>query len=186
LTDCKPVKTFENRGKAVARTWTTIRRLGNAIEPQPVEDTKPREEARPAAETKQTGKPRATRGAKPAPKAKAAAGKARGHPQGAGHRDAAVQGRGHEGRDYEGHGAGKGTRSAGSSRSWAARAASRSPARVARATGHAFTRREETELPLEAAWAERAGRLFSFPGSTSTGVPVSLLPSGAYTTGCCA
>jgi hypothetical protein len=71
FTDCKPVKKFENRGKAVERIWTTIRRLGNAIEPKPVEDAKPVAEAKPAAETKKAGKPKAAKGAKPTPKAKA-------------------------------------------------------------------------------------------------------------------
>src|SRR5436853_1421618 len=65
FTDCKPVKKFENRDKAVARTWSTIQRLANAIEPKPAEDPQP------AAE-KKAGKPKA---AKPAPKTKAAAGK---------------------------------------------------------------------------------------------------------------
>ena len=75
FTDCKPVKKFENRDKAVARIWTTIQRLGNAIEPKPVEDAKPRENVKPAAETKNAGKPKAGKGAKPAPKAKATKGK---------------------------------------------------------------------------------------------------------------
>src|ERR1700675_1833414 len=75
FTDCKPVKKFENRGKAVARIWTTIQRLGNAIEPKPVENAKPPAEAKPAAETKKAGKPKAAKGAKPAPKAKATKGK---------------------------------------------------------------------------------------------------------------
>src|SRR5438270_11503952 len=67
FTDCKPVKKFENRGKAVARIWTTIQRLGNAIEAKPVEDGKPREEAKPAAAPKKADKPKAEKGAKPAP-----------------------------------------------------------------------------------------------------------------------
>src|SRR6266567_5983112 len=62
FTDCKTVKKFENRGKAVARIWTTIQRLGNAIEPKPVEDAKPPEEAKPAAERKKAGKPKAGKG----------------------------------------------------------------------------------------------------------------------------
>jgi hypothetical protein len=46
FTDCKPVKKFENRDKAVTRIWTAIQRLGNAIEPKatkpaPAEDPKP-------------------------------------------------------------------------------------------------------------------------------------------------
>src|SRR5438105_6791365 len=70
FTDCKPVKKFENRGKALARIWTTIQRLGNAIAPKPVEDAKPPEEAKPAGETKKAGKPKAAKSAKPTPKAK--------------------------------------------------------------------------------------------------------------------
>src|SRR2546423_2393426 len=72
FTDCKPVKKFENRDKAVARIWTTIQRLGNAIEPKPVEDAKPREESKPAAEPKKAGK---TKSPKPTPKGKATQGK---------------------------------------------------------------------------------------------------------------
>src|SRR5437868_15321699 len=75
FTDCKPVKKFENRDKAVARIWTTIQRLGNAIEPEPVKDAKPLAEAKPAAETKKAGKPKAAKSAKPTPKPKAAKGK---------------------------------------------------------------------------------------------------------------
>ena len=75
FTDCKPVKKFENRDKAVGRIWTTIQGLGNAIEPKPVKDAKPPEEVKPAAETKKTGKSKAAKAAKPAPKAKAAKGK---------------------------------------------------------------------------------------------------------------
>src|SRR5207248_7273977 len=60
------------RNKAVARIWTTILRLGNAIEPKPVEDEKPPEEEKPAAVS---DKPKAAKGAKPAPKAKATKGK---------------------------------------------------------------------------------------------------------------
>jgi hypothetical protein len=67
FTDCKPVKKFENRGKAVARIWTTIQRLGNAIEPKPVEDAKPPAEAKPATETKKAGKPKAAKSAKAPP-----------------------------------------------------------------------------------------------------------------------
>jgi hypothetical protein len=69
FTDCKPVKKFENRDKAVARIWTTIQRLGNAIAP------KPSPEGQPAAETKKAGKPKAAKPAKPTPKGKAAKGK---------------------------------------------------------------------------------------------------------------
>ena len=53
FTDCKPVKKFENRDKAVARIWTTIQRLGNAIAP------KPAPEAQPAPVTKKAGKSKA-------------------------------------------------------------------------------------------------------------------------------
>src|SRR5215472_16339986 len=56
FTDCKPVKKFQDRDKAVARIWATIQRLGNAIAPKPSEDAKPREEQKPAAETKKAGK----------------------------------------------------------------------------------------------------------------------------------
>jgi hypothetical protein len=72
FTDCKPVKKFENRDKAVARIWTTIQRLGNAIAP------KPPEEAKPAAETKKAGKAKAVKATKPTPKGKAAKGKKAG------------------------------------------------------------------------------------------------------------
>jgi hypothetical protein len=72
FTDCKTVKKFENRDKAVVRIWTTIQRLGNAIEPKPSEQAKPPQEAKPAAETKKAGKPKA---AKLAPKCKATKGK---------------------------------------------------------------------------------------------------------------
>jgi len=75
FTDCKPVKKFENRDKAVARIWTMIQRLGNAIEPEPVKDAKPPEEVKPAAETKKAGKSKATKGTKLAPKGKATKGK---------------------------------------------------------------------------------------------------------------
>ena len=37
FTDCKPVKKFENRGRAVARIWATIQRLGNAVSAKPPE-----------------------------------------------------------------------------------------------------------------------------------------------------
>jgi hypothetical protein len=72
FTDCRSVKKFENRDKAVARIWTTIQRLGNAIAP------KPAPEAQPATETKKTGKPKATKSAKPMPKGKTAKGKKAG------------------------------------------------------------------------------------------------------------
>jgi len=75
FTDCKPVKKFENRDKAVARIWTIILRLGNAVEPKLIEDAKPREEVKPT-ETKKAGKPKAAKSAKPAPKTKATKGKA--------------------------------------------------------------------------------------------------------------
>src|SRR5437868_1747775 len=61
FTDCKPVKKFENRDKAVGRIWTTIQRLGNAVEPKPVEDMKPPSEVKPAAETKKASKPKVTK-----------------------------------------------------------------------------------------------------------------------------
>src|SRR5437763_5656969 len=64
FTDCKPVKKFENRDKAVGRIWTTIQRLGNAIAP------KLPEEAKSGTETKKASKPKASKGAKPAPNAK--------------------------------------------------------------------------------------------------------------------
>src|SRR5438477_8603854 len=64
FTDCKPVKKFENRDKAVARIWTTIQRLGNVIEPKPIEESKP-PDVKAAAETKKTGKPKAAKAAKP-------------------------------------------------------------------------------------------------------------------------
>src|SRR5215470_20389784 len=38
FTDCKPVKKFENRDKAVARIWTTIQRLANAGAPNIADD----------------------------------------------------------------------------------------------------------------------------------------------------
>jgi hypothetical protein len=69
FTDCKPVKKFENRDKAVARIWATIQRLGNGIAPKPPED------AQPATETKKAGKPKAVKNAKPAAKGKAAKAK---------------------------------------------------------------------------------------------------------------
>jgi hypothetical protein len=67
-----PVKKFENRDKAVARIWTTIQRLGNAIVP------KPPEEAPLATETKKTGKSKAAKSAKAAAKGKPAKGKKTG------------------------------------------------------------------------------------------------------------
>ena len=77
FTDCKPVKKFENRDKAVARIWTAIQRLGTAIQPKPVEEKAP-EEAKPATETKKGSKPKPSKGAKPAAKGKAAKGKKAG------------------------------------------------------------------------------------------------------------
>jgi hypothetical protein len=74
FTDCKPVKKFQARDKAVARIWTVIQRLGNAIEPKPVETTKPPAEGKPSAEAKKAGKQKPAKVA-PAPKAKAAKGK---------------------------------------------------------------------------------------------------------------
>src|SRR4051812_34804974 len=59
FTDCKPVKKFENRDKAVGRIWTTIQRLGNAIEPKPAEQAKPPQEVKPATGTKKAGKTKA-------------------------------------------------------------------------------------------------------------------------------
>jgi Protein of unknown function (DUF3489) len=72
FTDCKPVKKFENRDKAVGRIWTTIQRLGNAIEPKPAEQAKPPHEIKPATGTKKAGK---TNAPKPTPKGKATKGK---------------------------------------------------------------------------------------------------------------
>src|SRR5438445_12112140 len=69
FTDCKPVKKFENRDKAVARIWTTIQRLGNAIEPKP-EHAKPPEKSKAGTRKKKPGRKDANR----APKAKAAKG----------------------------------------------------------------------------------------------------------------
>ena len=69
FTDCKQVKKFENRDRAVARIWTTIQRLANAIAP------KPPEEVKPATEPKKTGKLKAAKSAKPTAKGKAAKGK---------------------------------------------------------------------------------------------------------------
>jgi hypothetical protein len=65
FTDCKPVKKFENRDKAVARIWATIQRLGNTIAP------KPPQEAPSVAETKKSGKPKAAKGAQPTSKGRA-------------------------------------------------------------------------------------------------------------------
>jgi hypothetical protein len=56
FTDCKPVKKFENRDKAVARIWAAIQRLGNAIEPKPAAPT-PAEDPKPVAE-KPAGDPK--------------------------------------------------------------------------------------------------------------------------------
>jgi hypothetical protein len=78
FTDCKPVKKFENRDKAVARIWATIQRLGNGMAQKTAEDQKPGEEAKPATEHKNSTKPKATKKAKPAPKAKPARGKKAG------------------------------------------------------------------------------------------------------------
>src|SRR5438552_13887304 len=52
FTDCKPVKKFENRDKAVGRIWATIQQLGNAIAP------KPPQESKTATEIKKAGKPK--------------------------------------------------------------------------------------------------------------------------------
>jgi hypothetical protein len=76
FTDCKPVKKFENRGKAVARIWGAIQRLGTAIAP------KTSEEVQSATESKKAAKPRGksaeqTTKAKAAKGKKAAAGKSR-------------------------------------------------------------------------------------------------------------
>src|SRR5262249_11421702 len=70
FTDCKPVRKFENRDKAVARIWTTIQRRGNAIVPNIAEHTPP------PAEGKKTGKSKASKSARPAAKRKATKGKA--------------------------------------------------------------------------------------------------------------
>jgi hypothetical protein len=67
FTDCKPVKKFENRDKAVARIWAAIQRLGNGIEPKPAELT-PAEDPKPVAE-KAAGDPKPA-AAKKASKAK--------------------------------------------------------------------------------------------------------------------
>jgi hypothetical protein len=72
FTDCKPVKKFENREKAVERIWATIQRLGNSIAPEPAE------QAQPAADAKKTGKPKAVKNAKPTRKGKANKGKKAG------------------------------------------------------------------------------------------------------------
>ena len=82
FTDCKPVKKFENRDKAVARIWATIQRLANATAP------KPAQEAPPATETKKAGKPKAAKDPKPTPKGKPAKGKktAAGKPREGTHR----------------------------------------------------------------------------------------------------
>jgi hypothetical protein len=69
FTDCKPVKKFTSRDKAVARIWATIQRLANGVTPKLPED------AKRAAETKKAGKTKAAKGAKPAPQGKAAKGK---------------------------------------------------------------------------------------------------------------
>src|SRR2546423_13777160 len=61
FTDCKPMKKFENRHKAVGRIWTTIQRVGNATDPKPTEATKPPQKTKPAAATKKAGKPKATK-----------------------------------------------------------------------------------------------------------------------------
>jgi hypothetical protein len=71
FTDCKPVKKFENRDKAVARIWAAIQRLGNAIELKPAEPA-PAEAPQPAAE-KAAGDPKPAAAKKAStPKAKAA------------------------------------------------------------------------------------------------------------------
>src|SRR5438270_6996770 len=72
FTNCEPVKKFENRDKAVGRIWTTIQRLGNAIEPKPNEDAKPPQEVKAATGKKKAGK---TETAKPTTKGKATKGK---------------------------------------------------------------------------------------------------------------
>ena len=65
FTDCKPVKKFENRDKAVARIWTTIQRLGNAIEPKPVEDAKPPRKRSPPPRPRRPASPRRRRARSP-------------------------------------------------------------------------------------------------------------------------
>jgi len=75
FTDCKPVKKFENRDKAVARIWAAIQRLGNGIAP------KPPEEAEPAAPKANRSNRTAKAGAGPDAKAKTkSAAKAKGKP----------------------------------------------------------------------------------------------------------
>jgi hypothetical protein len=85
FTDCKPVKKFENRDKAVARIWAAIQRLGNAIEPKPTQPA-PAEDPKPAAE-KAAADPKPTAKKASKPKTKAAAktkekGAAAGKPEG--------------------------------------------------------------------------------------------------------
>src|SRR5215467_9417671 len=58
FTDCKPVKKFTSRDKAVARIWAAIQRLGTGIAP------KPPEEVKPAADTKKAGNAKAAKPAK--------------------------------------------------------------------------------------------------------------------------
>ena len=69
FTDCKPVKKFENRDKAMGRIWATIQRLGTAVAP------KASDEAKAATDIKKAGKPKASKSAKPAAKGKPAKGK---------------------------------------------------------------------------------------------------------------
>jgi hypothetical protein len=67
FTDCKPVKKFENRDKAVARIWTTIQRLGNAGAPNIADDIPPGEAKK---------KPKASKSTRPAARRKAIKGTA--------------------------------------------------------------------------------------------------------------
>src|SRR5262249_35088454 len=122
FTDCKRVKKFQARDKAVARIWTAIQRLGNATEPKPGEDAKS-PEAPKAGGTKKAGR----KDAKPAPKAKAAKGKkAAGKPREGTHKAQVIAMLQRKGVPASRRSlkplAGKSTLSAGSSASWAARA----------------------------------------------------------------
>jgi hypothetical protein len=69
FTDPKPVKKFENRDKAVARIWTMIQRLGNAVAPNIAEDIT-------LGESKKTGNSKASKSTRPAARRKANKGTA--------------------------------------------------------------------------------------------------------------
>jgi Protein of unknown function (DUF3489) len=81
FTDCKPVKKFENRDKAVARIWAAIQRLGSGIAPKPPEDAEPT-----APKANRSAKRAAKAGGKPNAKAKA---KSAAKPKGKGRKAAA-------------------------------------------------------------------------------------------------